>query len=268
VPVADSHCHLDIGRDGAPPSVDEALAAARAVGVTTLVQIGCDLDAAVWAAETAAAYDDVWAAVGLHPNEAPRIARDSESDLEAAYGVIDDLAGRPQVLAIGETGLDFFRTGADGRDVQQASFRRHIAMAKSHGLTLVIHDRDAHDDVLRILAEEGAPERVVLHCYSGDADMAATCADRGYYLSFAGTVTFANAPELREAVAVTPRNRILVETDAPFLTPVPHRGRPNAPYLIPITLRAIATVLDSPEDEVAAAVMANTVAAFGLPQPT
>jgi TatD DNase family protein len=267
VPVADSHCHLDIGRDGPPPSVEEALAAARAVGVTTLIQIGCELASAAWAAETAGAYDDIWAGVALHPNEAPRIAGGGPGELEAAYGVIDDLAVLPQVVAIGETGLDYFRTGLDGRDVQQASFRRHIALAKQHHLALVIHDREAHADVLRILDEEEPPERVVLHCYSGDAAMAATCAARGYYLSFAGTVTFANAPDLRAALAVTPRDRVLVETDAPYLTPAPHRGRPNAPYLIPHTLRAMANVLRTPEDELAGAVMANTVAAFELPPP-
>ena len=265
VPVADSHCHLDIGRDGEPPTVDQALAAARAVGVTTIIQIGCDLPSAPWAADLAAAYDDIWAGVALHPNEAPRIELDPERDLEAAYAVINDLAALPQVVAVGETGLDYFRTGDDGRAAQQESFRWHIAMAKAHDKALVIHDRDAHDDVLRILAEEGAPDRVVLHCYSGDAAMAATCAERGYYLSFAGTVTFANAAHLREALAVTPLDRVLVETDAPFLTPAPHRGRPNASYLIPITLRAMAEVIKTSADELAAQVMTNTVAAFALP---
>ena len=264
VPVADSHCHLDIGRDGDPPTVDEALEAARAVGVTTIIQIGCELESAVWAAEAAAAYDDIWAGVALHPNEAPRLALDPDRDLDAAYDVIDRLAALPQVVAVGETGLDYFRTGEDGREVQQASFRRHIAMAKAHGKALVIHDRDAHDDVLRILAEEGAPERVILHCYSGDAAMAAVCAERGYYLSFAGTVTFANAAHLREALAVTPLDRVLVETDAPFLTPAPYRGRPNAPYLIPITVQAMAEVRGMSTDELARQVMANTEHAFRL----
>ena len=262
--VADSHCHLDIGRDGEPPTVDEALAAASAVGVTTIIQIGCELDTAAWAAETAAAYDDIWAGVALHPNEAPRIAADPARDLEAAYDVINDLAALPHVVAVGETGLDYFRTGEDGREIQHASFRRHIAMAKAHGKALVIHDRDAHEDVLRILDEEGAPERVILHCYSGDAAMAAVCAERGYYLSFAGTVTFANASPLREALAVTPVDRVLVETDAPYLTPAPHRGRPNASYLIPTTLRAMADVLRATEDELANQVMANTKIAFAL----
>jgi TatD DNase family protein len=264
VPVADSHCHLDIGRNGAPPSVEEAVTAARSVGVTTLIQIGCELDSAAWAADVAGEYDDIWAGVALHPNEAPRIASGGPADLEAAYTVIDDLAALPQVVAVGETGLDYFRTGPDGRDIQQASFRRHIALAKEHGLALVIHDRDAHADVLRILDEEEPPERVVLHCYSGDAAMATTCAERGYYLSFAGTITFANAPDLRAALAVTPLDRVLVETDAPYLTPAPHRGRPNAPYLIPLTLRAMANVLEIAEEELAATVMANTVAAFAL----
>jgi len=263
VAVADSHCHLDIGRDGSPPTVDEALAAARAVGVTKIIQIGCDLPSAPWAAEVAAAYDDIWAGVALHPNEAPRIGLDPDRDLEAAYALIDDLAALPQVVAVGETGLDYFRTGDEGRATQQDSFRRHIAMAKAHDKALVIHDRDAHDDVLRILVEEGAPDRVVLHCYSGDAAMAVTCAERGYYLSFAGTVTFANASSLREALAVTPVDRVLVETDAPFLTPAPHRGRTNASYLVPVTMRVMAEVRGDDLETLCAAVDSNTSNAFG-----
>ena len=277
VAVADSHCHLDMGHldmgnsiglptgsglDGGMAIVEEALAAARAVGVTTIVQIGCDLASAQWSADIAARQEDVWAGVSLHPNEAPRLA--AKGELDAAYDSIDALAALPQVVAVGETGLDYFRTGEDGRAAQHESFRRHIEMAKRHGKALVIHDRDAHDDVLALLEAEGAPERVVFHCFSGDEAMARVCADRGYYLSFAGTVTFANAHNVRAALAVTPLERILVETDAPFLTPMPYRGRPNASYLIPLTLRRMAAELGLQEDQLAGQVMANTVAAFRL----
>lgn len=262
VPVADSHCHLDMGLDGVVLPVDAALAAARAVGVTTIIQIGCDLASAQWSVDVAARYAEIWAGVSLHPNEAPRLAL--AGALDAAYARIDELAALPQVVAVGETGLDYFRTGEDGRAVQHASFRRHIAMAKEHGKALVIHDRDAHEDVLRLLEEERPPDRVVFHCFSGDAAMARMCAERGYYLSFAGTMTFDNAPNIRDALAVAPPDRILVETDAPFLTPAPYRGRTNASYLIPLTLRRMAAELGMDPDELAGQVMANTVAAFGL----
>jgi TatD DNase family protein len=205
--------------------------------------------------------------VALHPNEAPRVvARESgggRAGLDAEIDAIDGLAALPQVLGVGETGLDYFRTGPEGVADQQHSFRRHIDVAKRRGKALVIHDRDAHADVLRILAEEGAPERVVFHCYSGDAEMAKVCADNGYYMSFAGTVSYKSAQNLRDAVAVAPRELLLVETDAPFLPPVPYRGRPNAPYLIPLTLRAMAAARGEDEDLLAAAVAANTARAFG-----
>jgi len=262
VAVADSHSHLDMsGPAGDLLPVADALAAARAVGVTRIVQIGCDLAGAQWAVETAREHDAIVAGVALHPNEAPRLARSGA--LGDALTTIDLLAADPGVRAVGETGLDHFRTGADGRADQEASFRAHIEMAKRHGLALVIHDRDAHDDVLRVLEEEGAPERVVFHCFSGDAAMAAHCVRRGWWLSFAGTVTFKNAAGLREALAVTPLHRILVETDAPFLTPTPFRGRANASYLVPHTVRAMAAVLDVGEDVLCTAIAANTTAAFG-----
>ncbi|MGP3944671.1 TatD family hydrolase [Streptomyces sp. 6N106] len=273
VPVADSHTHLDMQ----PGTVEEALAKAASVGVTTVVQVGCDLAGSRWAAETAAAHESVWATVALHPNEAPRIvlgdpdgwsrqgARQPGGDaaLDAALDQIAALAALPHVRGVGETGLDYFRTGPDGMAAQERSFRRHIAIAKEHGKALVIHDREAHDDVLRVLAEEGAPDTVVFHCYSGDAAMAKICAERGYFMSFAGNVTFKNAQPLRDALAVAPLDLVLVETDAPFLTPVPYRGRPNAPYLIPLTLRAMAEVKGVPEDTLATAVAANTARVFG-----
>ncbi|MBB5120071.1 AraC family transcriptional regulator [Streptomyces eurocidicus] len=273
VPVADSHTHLDMQQG----SVSEALAKAASVGVTTVVQVGCDLAGSRWAAETAAAHESVWATVALHPNEAPRIvlgdpdgwsrqgAREPGGDaaLDAALEEIDALAALPHVRGVGETGLDFFRTGPEGMAAQEHSFRRHIDIAKRHGKALVIHDREAHADVLRVLAEEGAPETVVFHCYSGDAEMAKVCAEAGYYMSFAGNVTFKNAQHLRDALAVAPLDLVLVETDAPFLTPVPYRGRPNAPYLIPVTLRAMAGYRGVDEDALATAVAANTARAFG-----
>ncbi|MFF9781568.1 TatD DNase family protein [Streptomyces sp. SceaMP-e96] len=273
VAVADSHTHLDMQES----TVEEALTKAASVGVTTVVQVGCDLAGSRWAAETAAAHDSVHATVALHPNEAPRIvlgdpdgwsrqgAREpgGDSALDAALAEIDRLAALPQVRGVGETGLDYFRTGPDGMAAQEASFRAHIEIAKRHGKALVIHDREAHDDVLRILREEGAPDRVVFHCYSGDAEMAKICAAAGYFMSFAGNVTFKNAQPLRDALAVAPPELVLVETDAPFLTPAPYRGRANAPYLIPVTLRAMAEVTAMTEDALATAIAANTARAFG-----
>ncbi|WP_255950255.1 TatD family hydrolase [Streptomyces odontomachi] len=273
VPAADSHTHLDMQ----PGTVDEAVAKAAAVGVTTLVQVGCDVTGSRWAAETAAAHDAIHAAVALHPNEAPRIvhgdpdgwSRQGErpgggaAALDEALAEIDRLAGLDQVRAVGETGLDYFRTGDEGRAAQELSFRAHIEIAKRRRKALVIHDREAHADVLRILKEEGAPERTVFHCYSGDAAMAEECAAHGYYMSFAGNITFKNAQPLRDALAVAPLDLVLVETDAPFLTPAPYRGRPNAPYLIPITVRAMAQVKGVSEEMLSTAVSANTARAFG-----
>lgn len=265
-PVVDNHCHLDIA-DGDWVSTEEAIAAAAAVGVPRIVQIGCDLPGARWAVAAAAEHDALVAGVALHPNEAPRLAATGE--LDAAIEEIERLAtAHDKVRAVGETGLDRFRhaqsgTGEEGWAAQEESFRRHIDLAKRLDKTLVIHDREAHDDVLRVLDEEGAPERWVMHCFSGDDAFARRCLDRGAHLSFAGTVTFKNAAPLRNALAVTPRDRVLVETDAPYLTPTPHRGRPNASYLVPLTVRAMADVLGSDLEELCRAIDANTEAAFG-----
>ena len=267
--VADSHCHLDIadGPTGSWLGVGEALELAASVGVPRVVNISYDLPSSRRAVSEAGSYDGLVGGVGIHPNEAPRLAADGA--LDAALAEIEELAvSGGRVRAVGETGLDYFRTGEDGRSAQHQSFRAHIALAHRHDKTLVIHDRDAHADVLHILDAEGAPERVVMHCFSGDADFAAACLDRGCYLSFAGTVTFKNAEPLREALRVTPLDRLLVETDAPYLAPVPYRGRPNASYLIPLTVRAMAGVLGVELTEVCSALAANTTAAFGGDWPS
>jgi TatD DNase family protein len=259
--VVDNHCHLDIA-DGDWLATEEALARAAAVNVTRVVQIGCDLPGARWAVDAAASRPARVAGVALHPNEAPRLA--AVGALDEAFAEIERLAGaHDKVRAVGETGLDRFRTGEEGRAAQEESFRRHIDLAKRLDKTLVIHDRDAHDDVLRVIDEEGAPDRWVMHCFSGDVDLARACLDRGAHLSFAGTVTFKNAAPLRNALAVTPADRVLVETDAPYLTPTPYRGRPNASYLVPLTVRAMAEVRGDDLETLCTAIDANTETAFG-----
>jgi TatD DNase family protein len=262
VPVLDSHTHLDItvqetGAPGEDP-VGALIGAAAAVGVDRLVQVGVDVASSRWGADLADRHPAVLATVALHPNEAPRLA-----DLDEALRVVEALAARPRVRGVGETGLDTFRTGEDGRAAQEASFRAHIGFAKRYGKALVIHDRDAHADVLRVLDAEGAPDTVVLHCFSGDAQFAAECVRRGYYLSFAGTVTFGSAQPLRDAAAVTPPEQLLVETDAPYLTPMPYRGRPNASFLIPLTVRALAAATGADLDTLCAAISANGERVFG-----
>ena len=261
VPAYDNHAHLEITDGVEPLSLTEQLDRAEAVGVIGVVQASGDIESSRWAVDAAASDPRVLAAVAIHPNDAPAYAEAGQ--LDHAIGVIDELAAHPRTRAIGETGLDFFRTGPEGREAQFASFEAHIALAKKHGIAMQIHDRDAHDAVLETLARVGAPERTVFHCFSGDDAMARICADAGYYLSFAGNVTFKNAQNLRDALKVTPLDRILVETDAPFLTPVPLRGRPNAPYLIPLTLRFMAAELGLEVDVFSAQVAANTVAVYG-----
>jgi TatD DNase family protein len=248
--------------EGEQLSVDEAIRSAAAVGVPRIVQIGCTIPGARWAVDAAERYDALVAGVALHPNEAARL---DPRELDDALAEIDRLAGAsPRVRAIGETGLDHFRTSESGWKQQEASFRAHIALAKRHDKTLVIHDRDAHDDVLRVLAEEGAPERVVMHCFSGDAAMARECVRRGYFVSFSGTVTFASAAKLREAAAVVPLGQLLVETDAPFLTPHPYRGRPNASYLVPLTVRRLSEVTGIALEELCTGIRTATERAFGV----
>ncbi|WP_035768888.1 TatD family hydrolase [Arthrobacter castelli] len=260
-PVIDNHTHLDFRDGGVEVSVSQAMDAAEAVGVAGAVQVGCDLESSRFTVQALETEPRLLGAVAIHPNEAPLMARDGT--LEAALAEIEQFAAHPRVRCIGETGLDYFRTADDGIERQQYSFRRHIDMAKRLGLALQIHDRDAHDDVVRILREEGAPQRVVFHCFSGDAALARICNEQGWYVSFAGTVTFKNAANLREALAVTDPERMMVETDAPFLTPHPYRGRPNASYMVPYTVQAMARELQVDAGELASRLTANTEEVYG-----
>jgi TatD DNase family protein len=268
-PALDSHTHLDIvlgerpagdehGEWASDDDVDAEIAAAAAVGVPRLVQVGVDVPSSRWSAALAARHPNVLAAVALHPNEAG-----AGKATDDALAEIDRLAALPRVRAVGETGLDRYRTGPEGWVAQEASFRAHIRIAKEHGIALVIHDRDAHDEILRVLDEEGAPEHTVFHCFSGDVAFAKACVARGFVLSFAGTVTFGNADHLREAAALTPVGQMLVETDAPFLTPMPYRGRPNASRLVPHTVRALAEVTGTALDEFCQGLTATAERVFG-----
>jgi TatD DNase family protein len=268
-PALDSHTHLDIvlgerpagdehGEWASDDDVDAEIAAAVAVNVPRLVQVGVDVASSRWSAALAERHPNVLAAVAVHPNEAG-----AGKATEDALAEIDRLAGLPRVRAVGETGLDRYRTGPEGWDAQEASFRAHIRIAKERGVALVIHDRDAHEEILAVLDDEGAPEHTVFHCFSGDADFAKACVERGYVLSFAGTVTFANAGNLRAAAARTPVEQLLVETDAPFLTPMPYRGRPNASRLVPHTVRALAEVTGTGLEELCAGLTATAERVFG-----
>ena len=261
VPCVDAHAHIEIvantGFDS--PEVRKVIDDAAAAGIDRIVQVGYSAEQSEWGANLAALYDgQVLAAVALHPNEAPVV-----EDLEADWAIIESLAQQPRVRAIGETGLDYFRTPPELRGRQQESFRWHIDLAKRTKKALVIHDRDSHDDVLSVLAEVGAPEKTVFHCFSGDVEMAKKCIERGYVLSFAGTVTFKNAPQLREALAITPIDQILVETDAPFLAPMPHRGALNSPAQIATIVRAMAAERNADLAEFATALSRNAERIFG-----
>jgi TatD DNase family protein len=232
---------------------------AQSVGVDRVVQVGYSAEQSQWCATLADLYPGrVLAAVALHPNEAPVV-----TNLQADLAIIEKLAQQPRVRAIGETGLDYFRTPPELRKRQQDSFKWHIELAKKTNKALVIHDRDSHDDVLSVLLEVGAPEKTVFHCFSGDVDMAKICIERGYILSFAGTLTFKNAPDLREAVKLVPHDQLLVETDSPFLAPSPHRGAGNTPAQIANIVRAMATERDQDLAELATALSVNAERIFG-----
>ena len=260
-PVYDNHTHMEFDFDGEVLDPLESLARAQAVGVRGVVQVGTDLETSRWSAEFAANDARVLAAVALHPNEAPRLA--AAGKLSEHLSEIARLATQPRVRAVGETGLDFFRTGEDGRDAQYESFETHIEIAKANSIALQIHDRDAHDEVVATLTRVGAPARTVFHCFSGDAALARICNERGWYMSFAGTMTFKNAPALREALEIARPELVLVETDAPFLTPEPFRGRPNAPYLMPHTVRRLAEVQGRSLADVCEQLAANTERVYG-----
>jgi TatD DNase family protein len=267
-PVIDAHCHIEMrGGDEDALTPAEALAAAAAVNVTGIVQVGCSIRDVAAAVSMAEQHPGIVASIGIHPNEAPRLA--VRGELDSAIAEVERLAaGSSRVRGIGETGLDHFRTREpEGWVIQEHAFRAHIDLARRLGLALVIHDRDAHDDVLRVLLDEaagaGLPRVVQFHCFSGDEAMARVAAEHGWYVSFAGTVTFTNARDLHAAAVVVPRERILVETDAPYLTPMPHRGKVNASYLVPLTVRRLAELRGDDLAELCDDLRANTLRAFG-----
>ena len=260
VNCVDAHAHLEIVTNTAPdaPEIGKVLADAKSVGIDRILQVGYSAEQSEWGVKLAEHWPNVLAAVALHPNEAPVVA-----DLEADLAIIEKLASQPRVRAIGETGLDFYRTEPALQERQKYSFRRHIELAKRVDKALVIHDRDAHRAVLDLLIEEGAPTKTIFHCYSGDAEMARECIEKGYILSFAGTLTFKNAPALREAVKLVPLDQLLVETDSPFLAPMPHRGALNTPAQIPTILRFMADERGEDVDELATAISNNCERLFG-----
>ena len=262
-PAVDAHTHLDM----LDTPVDEALTAARTANITRVVTVGCDIPSSTWAATTAQSHPHVYAAVAIHPNNTGSIAQLTSLErvdhaIDPLVGAVRELAERPEVVAVGETGLDYYWDDSPP-EVQQRFFRAHIAIAKRVGKALMIHDRDAHADVLRILAEEGAPEQVIFHCFSGDADMAKVCAQNGYVMSFAGTVTFKNAGSLREAALVAPPELILAETDAPYLTPMPNRGKRNSPAMAAYTIRFLAELKGIDLGEFCDTLTVNAARVFG-----
>lgn len=264
VAIYDNHSHLDFVFDeelGAMPW-NENLDIAQSVGIRGVVQVGVTLESSKWSAELATKDVRVLAAVALHPNEAPLY--ENLENLNAAIQEIEALATQPRVRAIGETGLDFFRTeGENSIALQQHSFEEHIRIAKENDIALMIHDRDAHDDVVATLKRVGAPEKVVFHCYSGDTDLAQICADNGWYMSFAGNITIKRNQHLRDSLAMAPKELILIETDAPFLAPEPFRGRPNSPYLVPVTARFMAEVRGEDLNQLCAQLARNTECVYG-----
>ena len=261
VPTVDAHAHLEIVTNDEADSdaVRTILDEAKSVNVDRVVQVGYSAEQSQWCVDLANHYPGrVLAAVALHPNEAPVV-----KDLEHDWAIIEKLAQEPRVRAIGETGLDYFRTPPELQKRQQESFKWHIELAKKTKKALVIHDRDSHEDVLSVLLEVGAPEKTVFHCFSGDVAMAKICIERGYILSFAGTMTFKNAPELREAVKLVPHDQLLVETDSPFLAPTPHRGALNTPAQIANIVRAMAAERNDDVAELATALSVNAERTFG-----
>ena len=264
VAIYDNHCHLEFVFDedlGVMPW-NENLDIAQGVGIKGVVQVGVTLESSKWCAELATKDPRVLAAVALHPNEAPLY--ENLENLDAAIAEIEALAVQPRVRAIGETGLDFFRTEGDNSiKLQQHSFEEHIRIAKENNIALMIHDRDAHDEVVSTLKRVGAPDKVVFHCYSGDTELARICADNGWYMSFAGNITIKRNQHLRDSLAMAPKDLILIETDAPFLAPEPFRGRPNAPYLVPVTARFMADVRGEDLNQLCSQLAQNTETVYG-----
>ena len=258
----DNHTHLEIADGDQPMDYQDHMSLAGQVGVLGAVQVGVTLESSKWCAEVAAKDSRLLAAVAIHPNEAAKY--ESKQALDNDIEEIASLAREPRVRAIGETGLDFFRTeDTQGIEFQQYSFERHIDIAKQHNLALQIHDRDAHDKVVETLLRNGAPDKVVFHCYSGDLELAKICTDNGWYTSFAGNITIKRNQHLRDSLKAMPKTKILVETDAPFLTPEPLRGRPNAPYLVPITVRFMAHQLGMDANELSGQIAQNTIEVYG-----
>lgn len=243
----DSHCHL---YDTRGVSVDEVISAARAAGVTTMVNVGCDAATTEQAIAVAATHDGIFATAGLHPHEA-------KHGVDTIVPYLDD----PNVIAIGECGLDYFYDHSP-RPEQRQAFAAQIQLAHERSLPLVIHTRDAWEETFDILDAEGTPERTIFHCFTGDRDEARQCLQRGAYLSFSGIVTFKTATDLHEAARLCPIERILAETDSPYLAPVPHRGKPNRPAYVTHVVQALADLRGAPLDEVRAATVANACLAF------
>ena len=264
VAIYDNHTHLEFQfvDELEPMSVGEHLEKAQSVGIKSVVQVGVTLESSKWSAGLAARESRVLAAVAIHPNEAPLY--ETNAALDSAIAEIAELATQPRVRAIGETGLDFFRTEGDQSiQLQRRSFEQHIEIAKQNDIALMIHDRDAHADVVETLKRVGSPERVVFHCYSGDLELAEICAENGWYMSFAGNITIKRNQHLRDSLKFAPKELILIETDAPFLAPEPYRGRPNTSYLVPITARYMAEVRETEINHLCEQLALNTEAVYG-----
>jgi TatD DNase family protein len=261
--LIDAHTHLDACGATDAEDVQAIVDRAAAVGVTAVITIADDLASARWATQAADWDPRVYAAVALHPTRADALTEDARAEIER-------LAAHPRAVAIGETGMDLFWPGklegcADPA-VQREAFAWHIDLAKRTGKPLMIHNRDADADVLDVLRAEGAPETVIFHCFSSGAALARACVDAGWLISLSGTVSFRNARELRDAVPLVPTAQLLVETDAPFLTPHPYRGAPNEPYCLPYTVRALAELLERPAEELAEVTTGNARRAYRLAQ--
>lgn len=249
----DNHCHLYDPR--IPEGTAGLVAAARDAGVHRMITVGCDAETSRAAIDIAAQYDDVWATVGLHPHEARH-----------GVGTIVDLIGEPKVVAIGECGLDYFYDHS-ARDVQKQAFAEQIRLAHDHSLPLVIHTRDAWEETFEILDREGMPVSTIFHCFTGGPDEVSACLSRGAFVSFSGIVTFKNAEPLREAARLCPLDRMLIETDAPYLAPIPHRGRPNQPSWVTHVAAGLAEATGHSLETIAEATDRNAVIAFRLPLP-